>query len=81
MAILPNDPRAKVLPKPAVNPGMHIQNATPAAFRNVVRAADSTLELICRLRGITLDDLPDEQLNAFFLHALGDEFFLPEDTQ
>jgi hypothetical protein len=81
MALLPKDPRAQVSPEPAVNPGMHIQNATPSAFRNVVRAADATLELICRLRGITLDDLPDEELNTFFLHALGDEFFLPQDNQ
>ncbi len=81
MAILPKNPRTQVPPTPAVNPGMHIQNATSTAFRNVVRAADATLELICRLRGITLDDLPDDELNAFFLHALGDEFFLPPDNQ
>jgi hypothetical protein len=81
MALLPKDPRAQVPPEPAVNIGMDIENATSIAFRNVVKAADSTLELICRLRGITLDNLSDEELNAFFLHALGDEFFLPPENQ
>jgi hypothetical protein len=81
MALLPKDPRAQVSPEAAVNAGMNIENPTSTAFRNVVKAADSTLELICRLRGITLDDLSDQELNVFFLHALGDEFFLPSENQ
>jgi hypothetical protein len=75
MAIRPKEFRTQVPAEPAVNPRMNFENATASTFRNVVRAADSTLELMCRLRGITLDDLPDEELNAFFFHALGDEFF------
>jgi hypothetical protein len=65
----------------ADNPRMNFDNATSIAFRNVVKAADDTLDLICRLRGITLEDLADEELNAFFFTALGEEFFLPPPTE
>jgi hypothetical protein len=59
---------------------MSSQHTAAVAFRNVVKAADDTLDLLCRLRGITIGDLSDEEINTFFLNALGDEFFVPPVT-
>ncbi|CAN7252844.1 hypothetical protein LJR034_000984 [Caballeronia sp. LjRoot34] len=51
-------------------------NPTATAFRNLVIAADETLHVLCRLRGITLDDLSEDALEAFFFQALDDEFWV-----
>jgi hypothetical protein len=59
----------------AVSPCMNTTNPTAAAFRNLVIAADETLHVLCRLRGITLDDLSEDELEAFFFQALDDEFW------
>ncbi|MDN7176577.1 hypothetical protein M0D69_00780 [Caballeronia sp. SEWSISQ10-4 2] len=55
---------------------MNTTNPSAAAFRNLVIAADETLHVLCRLRGITLDDLSEEELEAFFFQALDDEFWI-----
>jgi hypothetical protein len=55
---------------------MNTTNPTAAAFRNLVIAADETLHVLCRLRGITLDDLSEDELEAFFFEALDDEFWI-----
>lgn len=52
---------------------MESRDPTSEAFRNLLRAAGQTLELLCRLRGIELADLTDDQLGAFFVQALGDD--------
>jgi hypothetical protein len=57
----------------AVSGGMDTQNPTPKASRELVRAAGETLELICRLRGIALEDLSDDELGEFFLNALAED--------
>jgi hypothetical protein len=59
---------------------MNSYHTSASAFRDVVKAADATLDLLCRLRGIALEDLGDEEINTFFLNALGDEFFIPPVT-
>jgi hypothetical protein len=51
-------------------------NPTATAFRNLVIAADETLHVLCRMRGITLDDLSEDALEAFFFQALDDEFWV-----
>ncbi len=43
------------------------------AFRQLISAAGETLDLLCRLRGIELADLTDDELGAFFVQALGDD--------
>jgi hypothetical protein len=55
---------------------MNTTNPTATAFRNLVIAADETLHVLCRLRGITLDDLSEDALEAFFFQALDDEFWV-----
>jgi hypothetical protein len=55
---------------------MNTTNPTPTAFRNLVIAADETLHLLCHLRGITLEDLPEDALEAFYFEALDDEFWI-----
>ncbi|SOE58545.1 hypothetical protein SAMN05414139_01390 [Burkholderia sp. D7] len=60
----------------AVSGCMDTTNPTAAAFRNLVIAADETLHVLCRMRGITLDDLSEEALEAFFFQALDDEFWI-----
>jgi hypothetical protein len=55
---------------------MDMTNPTATAFRNLVLAADETLHLLCRLRGITIDDLSEDALEAFFFEALDDEFWV-----
>jgi hypothetical protein len=67
---------AKVSFRMAVSPVMNTTNPTATAFRNLVIAADETLHLICRLRGITIDDLSEDALEAFFFDALDDEFWI-----
>ncbi len=54
---------------------MDMTNPTATAFRNLVLAADETLHLLCRLRGITIDDLSEDALEAFIFEALDDEFW------
>jgi hypothetical protein len=81
MASHPRNTAAKVPAAPAVKAATQTEDATTRAFREIVKAADVTLELMCRLRGITFDDLRDDELNEFFLHALGEEFFLPPATE
>ena len=55
---------------------MDMTNPTATAFRNLVLAADETLHLLCSLRGITIDDLSEDALEAFFFEALDDEFWV-----
>ena len=43
------------------------------AFRNLISSAGETLDLLCRLRGIELQDLTDDELGAFFVQAMGDD--------
>jgi len=45
-------------------------NPTFNASRDLIRAAGETLELMCRLRGITIEALTDDELGEFFLNAL-----------
>jgi hypothetical protein len=45
-------------------------NRTSEASRDLIRAAGETLELMCRLRGIALEALTDDELGEFFLNAL-----------
>jgi hypothetical protein len=52
---------------------MDTRDPTSEAFRDLVRAAGETLELMCRMRGIALEDLTDDELGEFFVHALGDD--------
>jgi hypothetical protein len=52
---------------------MDTPNPTPEASRDLVRAAGETLELICRLRGIALEDLSDDELGEFFFNALAED--------
>jgi hypothetical protein len=52
---------------------MDTQNPAPEASRDLIRAAGETLELICRLRGIALEDLSDDELGEFFLNALAED--------
>ncbi|QIE23147.1 hypothetical protein SBC1_10250 [Caballeronia sp. SBC1] len=59
----------------AVSECMNTTNPTAAAFRNLVIAADETLHVLCRLRGITIDDLSEDALETFFFQALDDEFW------
>jgi hypothetical protein len=67
---------SKVSPAEAVSGCMDTTNPTATAFRNLVIAADETLHVLCRLRGITIDDLSEEALEAFFFQALDDEFWI-----
>jgi hypothetical protein len=66
----------KVSSAEAVSRCMDTTNPTATAFRNLVIAADETLHVLCRLRGITIDDLSEEALEAFFFQALDDEFWV-----
>jgi hypothetical protein len=66
---------SKVMSPRAVSPVMDMTNPTATAFRNLVLAADETLHLLCRLRGITINDLSEDALEAFFFNALDDEFW------
>lgn len=66
----------KVSSAEAVSGSMNTTNPTANAFRNLVLAADETLNVLCRLRGITIDDLSEEALEAFFFQALDDEFWV-----
>ena len=50
-------------------------NPTAVAFRNLVIAADETLHVLCRMRGITLDEMSEESLERFFFEALDEEFW------
>jgi hypothetical protein len=50
--------------------GMEPSNPTSDASRDLIRAAGETLELMCRLRGIALEALTDDELGEFFLNAL-----------
>jgi hypothetical protein len=52
---------------------MDTRDPTSEKFRDQIRAAGETLELLCRLRGIQLQDLTDDELGEFFLNALGDD--------
>jgi hypothetical protein len=54
---------------------MNTTNPTASAFQNLVIAADETLHVLCRMRGITLDDLSEEALERFFFEALDEEFW------
>src|ERR1700709_2857154 len=63
-------------PAGAVSRCMDTTNPTATAFRNLGIAADETLHVLCRLRGITIDDLSEEALQAFFFQALDDEFWV-----
>ena len=54
---------------------MNTTNPTASAFQNLVIAADETLHVLCRMRGITLDDLSEEALERFFFGALDEEFW------
>ncbi|WP_157766572.1 hypothetical protein [Caballeronia sordidicola] len=45
-------------------------NPTFDTSRDLIRAAGETLELICRLRGIPIEALSDDELGEFFLNAL-----------
>jgi hypothetical protein len=54
---------------------MNATNPTAAAFHNLVIAADETLHVLCRMRGITLDDMSEEALERFFFEALDEEFW------
>ena len=67
--------RSKVSSAEAVSRCMDTTNPTATAFRNLVIAADETLHVLCRLRGITIDDLSEDALEAFFFQALDDEFW------
>ena len=66
----------QVMSRAAVIRVMDMTNPTATAFRNLVLAADETLHLLCRLRGITIDDLSEDALEAFFFEALDDEFWV-----
>jgi hypothetical protein len=52
---------------------MNTQNSSPEASRDIVRAAGETLELICRLRGVAIEELSDDELGEFFSNALSDD--------
>ena len=54
---------------------MNTQNPSPEASRDIVRAAGETLELICRLRGVAIEALSDDELAEFFSNALSDDMF------
>jgi hypothetical protein len=56
---------------------MDTKNPTPEASRDLIRAAGETLELICRLRGVDIEELSDDELNEFFSNALGDDIIGP----
>jgi hypothetical protein len=51
---------------------MNTKEPTPEASRELIRAAGETLELMCRLRGIDIVELSDDELGEFFANALGD---------
>lgn len=61
----------------AVSVGMDTKQPTPKASRDLIRAAGETLELICRLRGVDIEDLSDDELTEFFSNALGDDIIGP----
>jgi hypothetical protein len=61
----------------AVSVGMDTKQPTPEASRDLIRAAGETLELICRLRGVDIEELSDDELNEFFSNALGDDIIGP----
>jgi len=65
----------KVCSGKAVTHFMNTTNPTASAFQNLVIAADETLHVLCRMRGITLDDLSEEALERFFFEALDEEFW------
>ena len=50
--------------------GMEPSNRTSDTSRDLIRAAGETLELMCRLRGIALETLTDDELGEFFLNAM-----------
>ena len=52
---------------------MNTQNPSPEASRDIVRAAGETLDLICRLRGVAIEALSDDELGEFFSNALSDD--------
>ena len=56
---------------------MYTKQPTPEASRDLIRAAGETLQLICRLRGVDIEDLSDDELNEFFSNALGDDIIGP----
>ncbi|MFT4432320.1 hypothetical protein ACMX25_02825 [Caballeronia sp. 15715] len=56
---------------------MDTKEPTPEAARDLIRAAGETLELICRLRGVDIEDLSDEELGEYFSNALGDKIIGP----
>jgi len=61
----------------AVSIGMDTKEPTPEASRDLIRAAGETLELICRLRGVAIEELSDDELGEFFSNALGDDVNSP----
>jgi hypothetical protein len=56
---------------------MDTKQPTPEASRDLIRAAGETLELICRLRGVDIEELSDDELNEFLSNALGDDIIGP----
>jgi len=56
---------------------MDTKEPTPEASRDLIRAAGETLELICRLRGVAIEELSDDELGEFFSNALGDDVNSP----
>jgi hypothetical protein len=53
---------------------MNTTRPSPEAIAQALDAADEALELFCRLRRITPENLSDTDLGEFFFNALQSEF-------